>query len=117
MIDPSLLCKKHLIGEHGEMHKFIPSFRKGHRVDGRFDPIVQIQFQGYIERHDAIVSEMTVRGFNHKSPMVDMPDFKKIYSQHFNKLVDVNVSYKDLIDRCPDCKKRITEYMEGVKYP
>ena len=32
MIDPTLLCRKHLLGEHGELHKFIPSFRKQYSV-------------------------------------------------------------------------------------
>jgi len=31
MVDPRLLCNQHLIGEHGEIHKFLPSFRKGHK--------------------------------------------------------------------------------------
>ena len=47
MIDPKLLCRKHLLGEHGEIHKHLPSLRKGHRVDGRFSPVVQIQFQEF----------------------------------------------------------------------
>ena len=35
MIHPKFLCKKHLIGEHGEIHKFRPSFVKGHKIEGR----------------------------------------------------------------------------------
>jgi hypothetical protein len=104
MIDPQLMCRKHLLGEHGEIHKFLPSFRKGHKVDGRFDPIVQIQFQGYIERHDALAFEMAERGYNHKSPLVDVPDFSLIYPQHYDKLVDVQLAYADLMARCDKCR-------------
>lgn len=28
MIDPKLLCRKHLLGEHNEIHKHLPSFRR-----------------------------------------------------------------------------------------
>jgi len=107
MIDTALLCKNHLIGEHGELHKFLPSFRKGYKVDGRFDPIVQIQFQGYQERHDALAAEMIARGYNHNSLLIDVPDFKQIYPQYFYKLVNIDESYKDLCKRCPRCKRRI----------
>jgi hypothetical protein len=107
MIDPKLLCNKHLIGEHGELHKHLPSFRKGHKVEGRFNPVVQIQFQGYLERHDAIAEEMLNRGMNHKSPLKDLPDFKKLYTQYYDLKVDKRISLTDLITRCKDCERNI----------
>ena len=96
MINPSLLCDQHLLGEHGELHKFIPSFRKGYRVDKRFSPVVQIQFIGYKERHDLIAEEMIKRKMNHKSPLPDLPDFKTIYPKFYDKKVDVNFSIEEL---------------------
>lgn len=109
MIDPVLLCKKHLIGEHGELHKFLPSFRKGHKVDGRFSPIVQIQFKGYLERHDALAQEMLNRGYNHKSPLVDIPDFARIYPAFIDRMVEPDTSIADLMMRCENCNQRIFE--------
>jgi hypothetical protein len=103
MLDPALLCRKHLLGEHGEIHKFLPLFRKGYKVDGRFSPVVQIQFQGYIERHDALAAEMIKRGYKHNSPLVDVPDFSKIYPQYWNMFVDVDISAVDLAARCENC--------------
>ena len=107
MINPKHLCKKHLLGEHGEMHKFLPSFRKKVKIDGRFSPIVQIQFQGYKERHDALAEEMLRRGMNHKSPLIDLPDFKSMYPQHYHRTVEVPHNIKDLSERCPDCRERM----------
>lgn len=107
MVDPKLMCNQHLIGEHGEMHKFLPSFRKGYKVDGRFDPVVQIQFHGYVARHDRLAQEMIRRGMNHKSPLKDVPDFKKTYPQHFDKTVDIWKSVADLQLRCEKCKKML----------
>lgn len=107
MVDPVLLCNKHLIGEHGELHKFLPSFRKGYKVDKRFYPVVQIQFVGYEERHDALVKEMLNRGFNHKSPLKDLPNFKRIYPQYYDLQVDLENSCRDLMLRCNKCRERI----------
>ena len=107
MIYPELMCNKHLLGEHGEMHKFLPTFRKGYRVDGRFNPVVQIQFQGYKERHDALAEEMLKRGMNHKSPLVDIPDFESIYPEYYDKLVNTELSSSDLMGRCNECAKKI----------
>lgn len=103
MVDPRLLCDKHLLGEHGELHKFIPTFRKGYRVDKRFSPVVQIQFKGYRERHDAIAEEMLRRGMNHKSPLPELPDFESIYPEYYDKTVDISISMEDLKSRCNKC--------------
>jgi Pyrimidine dimer DNA glycosylase len=107
MVNPKLMCNKHLIGEHGELHKFLPSFRKGHKVDGRFNPIIQMQFQRYQERHNSIAKEMINRGLNHKSPLENIPDFSLTYSEYYNKVVDIEVSIKDLKKRCEHCRERI----------
>lgn len=104
MIDPKLMCNKHLIGEHGELHKFLSSFRKGHKVHGRFNPVIQIQFQNYLKRHDQIAEEMINRNINHKSPLINLPDFKSIYPEYYNLTVDIEKSKKDLYNRCKTCK-------------
>ena len=107
MVKPEFLCDKHLLGEHGELHKFIPTFRKGYKVNKRFSPIVQLQFKGYKKRHDIIADEMIKRGMNHKSPLQDLPDFKTIYPQYYDMEVDVNNSIEDLKHRCEKCKERM----------
>ena len=109
MLSPKLLCNKHLLGEHGELHKFIPTFKKGYRVDKRVSPIVQIQFKGYQERHDALAEEMIKRGMNHKSPLPELPDFKSIYKEYYEKTVDISNSINDLTMRCERCKERIND--------
>jgi hypothetical protein len=95
------------VGEHGEMHKFIPSFLKGYRVHRRFYPVVQIQFKGYKERHDSLVEEMLRRGLNHKSPLVVVPDFRSIYPEYFDLEIDLSISIRDLQLRCSSCREII----------
>jgi 3-methyladenine DNA glycosylase Tag len=109
MIPPSNLCDKHLLGEHGELHKFIPSFNKKHRIDRRISPIVQIELSSYKKRHYDLSTEMIRRGFNHKSPLYnkDLPDFGYLPKDQFEAKVDKTQSYKDLKSRCANCKKLI----------
>jgi hypothetical protein len=107
MIKPKFLCNQHLLGEHGEMHKFLPSFRRGHKVTGRFIPVAQIQFKNYLERHDELALEMKRRGMNHQSPLIDIPDFKEIYPDFYDMEVDINQSISDLIERCEKCSDLI----------
>jgi len=107
MIDPKLLCRQHLLGEHGEIHKHLPSFRKRHSVSGRFSPVVQIQLNALKERHDELAQEMLRRGMNHKSPLANIPNLKETYPQYYDLNVDTHVSIRDLCQRCPKCRKRI----------
>lgn len=101
MIDPKLLCNKHLLGEHGEIHKHRHNFVKGHSIAGRIFPIVQIEPASMQSRHDALVCEMTIRGMNHNSPY-EQPDLS-FYEEIADVKVNVSESHKDLISRCAHC--------------
>ena len=68
MVDPSLLCRKHLLGEHVECHMFVGTINKN------------ISIKGYIEkglcepdklefRHNQLSEEMIKRGYNHLSEL------------------------------------------------
>lgn len=107
MVDPLYLCDRHLLGEHGEIHKHLPSFRKGYSVKGRFTPVVQIQLNALVERHDQLAEEMIARGMNHSSPLTDVPDLQKIYPEYYDLEVDIDISLADLYERCPRCRARI----------
>lgn len=107
MIDPSFLCRQHLLGEHSEIHKWMPILAKGYKQDGRFKPIAYIQLIGIKERHDELAEEMLDRGYNHKSPLVNVPDFKSLYPKWYYTRVDIEVSYHTLIKRCSGCRRRM----------
>jgi hypothetical protein len=105
MIDPKFLCSKHLLGEHGEIHKFKHTFVKGHSIAGRISPVVQIEPMSMQSRHDTLADEMSLRGMNHKSPY-ERPDLSH-YGNQVMVNVDLEQSIKDLSIRCPQCKERI----------
>jgi uracil-DNA glycosylase len=106
MVDPSILCRKHLLGEHGEIHKHRHNFVKKHRINNRIYPIVQIEPSSMEKRHDELAKEMIRRGFNHQSPF-EQPDISYLPLDQQNAKVDINNSIQDLKTRCPECAKNI----------
>ena len=106
MVDPTNLCRKHLLGEHGEIHKHRHNFVKKHRITNRIFPIVQIEPSSMEKRHDELVEEMIRRGFNHQSPF-EQPDISYLPLDQQNAKVDIENSIRDLKTRCPECAKNI----------
>lgn len=106
MVSPTLLCDKHLLGEHGEIHKHRHNFVKGHRIDGRVSPKAQIEPMAMGSRHDELAREMETREMNHESPY-EMPDLSYLPAPHMEATVDVEESLKELAGRCPACRERI----------
>lgn len=101
MVDPKLLCRPHLLGEHGEIHKFRHNFVKGHKIDGRRGQIEPLKMK---QRHDELSQEMTRRGYNHQSPY-KQPDLI-MYGDLSDWVVDQDQSLADLHSRCSRCKNR-----------
>ena len=106
MIEPKLLCRKHLLGEHGEFHKFRHVFEKKYSIKGRIEPVVQIEPLSMKRRHDKLVNEMLEREYNHNSPYIQ-PNLDYLPDHHKNATVDRARSVKDLKARCLECRKNI----------
>lgn len=103
MLSPNLLCNKHLIAEHGEIHAAV-----GNLVNGSGKWAKSLIHSGYLEpasfrqRHNEIVQEMLRRGYNHNSPLID---FEPNGFSDFR--VDRMKSLHDLIGRCEECRQNI----------
>jgi len=106
MVDPKILCNKHLLGEHGEIHKHRHNFVKQHSITKRVSPVVQIQPSAMQSRHDELAVEMLRRNMNHKSPF-KQPDISYLPTNERSVVVDIQNSIKDLSNRCSECAKRI----------
>jgi hypothetical protein len=106
-INPKLLCRQHLLGEHNEIHKHRHNFVKHHSIAKRISPVVQIEPENMKKRHDEIVAEMIDRGYNHNSPY-EQPDLSYLKSEEKYAKISLDVSITDLRNRCPECTKRIT---------
>jgi hypothetical protein len=103
-VEPKFLCRKHLLGEHVEMHMFIGTIKKG------------ISISGYIEnglvnpalikiRHNQLAKEIKRRGYNHQSPL---PMIKPSMLRPFIS-IDVEANKKELARRCPECLANINK--------
>jgi hypothetical protein len=79
---------------------------KKHNISGRLSPITQIEPMSMLSYHNDIVIEMLRRGYNHKSAYI-MPDLLYLPDHERLAKVDIELSKKDLMDRCPDCRKMI----------
>lgn len=98
MVDPKLMCRKHLLGEHVELHMFIGTLVRG------------VSIRGYVEknlfepssldaRHEELVQEMQARGYKHSSPLPPAPGPVDLEAR-----IDRKAAAADLFDRCPDCR-------------
>jgi hypothetical protein len=106
MLNPVLLCKNHLLGEHSEIHKHRHVFVKQYKIDKRISPIVQICPEQMKIRHDMLAQEMIKRGYNHKSPY-ELPDLSYLSNNQRYAIADILYNIRDLFERCDKCKDRI----------
>jgi len=114
MVDPKELCTRHLLGEHGELHKFIPTFNKKHKIDNRIFPVVQIELTSYQARHDVLANEILRREMNHNSPLPELPDFSYLPKYQYEAKVNIDISIRDLHFRCEDCRKASSGLFRNV---
>jgi len=97
MVDPGIMCDRHLLGEHYECHMFAGCIEKGKSLKGYlrknlFDPA------SLTERHDRLVKEMEARGFRHRSPL---PAYGGVSNP-----IDASRSLSALLSRCAECRRR-----------
>ena len=96
MADPGTMCRKHLLGEHVELHMLVGCLNRGKRIDG-FIKKGLVETKSIRERHAALVEEMCKRGYKHASPL---PNFTPV---DFGR-VDRVKALTDLRERCPECR-------------
>lgn len=106
MVEPRHMCRKHLMGEHVEMHMFLGSMLKGTSMRGYCANNLMEPAQ-LKARHDALADEMVRRGYNHSSPM-DQGDFETGLFLMPISLQTVKIdpvpAAADLFGRCEVCR-------------
>ena len=118
MVNPRILCRNHLLGEHKELHMIIGHFRLGRSISGYIKNNC-IEPLSVIKRHYVIVAEMERRNYNHKSPMILLQDELDGVSEYLpenerNYRVDAGSSFLDLIGRCDECRTRADDISNNV---
>ena len=103
MVNPSILCRKHLLGEHCESHMYVGTIKKGKSILGFIDKGL-VEVHNIVSRHDELAEEMLIRGYRHASPLeLSLPLHTQIGK------VDSDNSLKELARRCPDCRRLIEQ--------
>ena len=84
-IPPSKLCRKHLLGEHRELHALwtvITEGKKGYSMHPE-----TIRWKGKLRalylRHEQLVEEMKQRGYKHQSPLEKKSATGKSFQDYF----------------------------------
>ncbi len=109
MVNPKILCRQHLLGEHAELHMFVGSINRGISMTGYLRDNL-LEPQALHLRHDELATEMTLRGYSHKSAL---PKVAGAFTQEqfFNTRIDKEAALKELLRRCPECRERFVGIM------
>lgn len=111
MCQPEILCRKHLLGEHNELHKLAGSLVKKRSITG-YVKNECVEPTSMDERHQELVDEMVTRGYKHQSPF-EMPDISYLPLDEQLATVPMSKSLALLLTRCPECHERFRTLMKG----
>jgi hypothetical protein len=100
LVDPKLLCRKHLLGEHVECHMFVGAINKGTSMNGYVQNGL-LNGPELFTRHEELAAEIERRGYNHKSPLAKLTGSATDLRGYINK--DINL--RELARRCEECRK------------
>jgi hypothetical protein len=99
LVDPQTMCRNHLLGEHLELHMLAGCLRQGKSIKGYIQ-------KGFVDpsllakRHAELVAEMQRRGYNHSSPVGELPEL--LVRGH----IDSSTNLRELNRRCAECRQR-----------
>ena len=107
MVNPRIMCRQHLLGEHVEIHMFIGALNGKKSVKGYLQKGL-LEVHNLHSRHNELVEEMKRRGYRHHSEVEE-----KWKTANRLGFIDRKQSLEELINRCSKCKIR---YLELQKY-
>ena len=100
MVNPRIMCRQHLLGEHAEIHMFIGTINQKKSVKGYLEKGL-LETHNLYNRHEELVKEMIDRGYNHSSEVDEK--WKNVEKAGF---VNINKNVEELISRCSKCKRQ-----------
>lgn len=105
MVQPHLMCDKHLLGEHVELHMLVGCIKRNKNISG-FIMRRLVEPLSIFERHEQLANEMIRRGMKHKSPLQNII-FARLSTEELQTTVDPQISLDELYSRCLHCRARI----------
>ncbi|MHC4133241.1 MAG: pyrimidine dimer DNA glycosylase/endonuclease V [Planctomycetota bacterium] len=111
MVNPTVMCKKHLLGEHVECHMLVGHLQRKRRITN-YIKLNLLQPKSLRERHDQLALEMENRKMLHKSPLPKC-DLSYLPEKHRIYTVNVEQSLIELSRRCAECRERLSVSSRG----
>lgn len=106
MVNPELMCRQHLLGEHRECHSLAGMIAKDRRIRGtKYVTTGLVEVHSIKSRHDELEREMINRGYHPVKPFPDVLFWTE-------GEVDRRANIQELHRRCPECRKRIKNISE-----
>lgn len=102
MLPPIGMCRKHLLGEHVELHMLLGSMRRSKSIEGFLSGGL-VDPQLVFARHEELVAEMARRGFRHSSP-IEASECTSLAARYpGSTFINIAANAAELQRRCPDC--------------
>ena len=101
MVNPVVMCRQHLLGEHVECHMFLGHLKLKKSVVGYIENNL-FQPKSLKDRHDLLALEMQKRGMNHNSPLNEV-DISYLSEEQKSCVIDKKKSSTELFRRCSKC--------------
>ena len=105
MVDPVVMCNKHLLGEHVECHMLVGHLQRKRRITN-YIRLNLLQPKSLRERHEQLALEMKNRDMLHKSPLPEY-DLSYLPEEHSTYTVNAEESLNELSRRCLECRKSL----------
>ena len=106
MVNPRIMCRQHLLGEHVEIHMFIGTIDGGKSVKGYLEKGL-LEVHNLYNRHEELVKEMKRRKYNHFSEVSKKWKFMKKVG-----IIDKEKNLSELINRCSKCERRYSGFID-----
>ncbi len=104
MVPPSIMCNKHLLGEHVELHMLVGAINKNKSLKGFIEKGL-VETHNIEARHSELVEEIRKRNYKHNS---SLPKFTTTTQGFINN----EENKKELARRCEKCKSKQNELRE-----
>lgn len=104
MLDPKILCQKHLLAEHLSVHAFVSLINQGNSLLGYIEHNL-LEVSSLRNRHATLMVEMVLRGLHHNSSLNLITNYNN-YQAYSQYTIDQSQSLNDLMNTCNRCRER-----------
>jgi hypothetical protein len=114
MLNPTIMCLDHRLGEHYEIHMFVGHMRRERSIEGYVRNNC-IQPRALKWRHDQIAQSLPAAPLHHSPLSVNVKELiAYLPFEHQRAKVNVEQAFEDLINRCPKCYEKAMAQLKSI---